>query len=306
VYISAFLEATLRGVDGYLPLFADARVGDPWLPDTAYLIEFDDSRSTKVATFDEDVDVTTTTVAGGRTWAENLNVWREQRVSMKSRTKETAGVYLGWEVEEEEKDDELEERQDAEIIRRYVIELPADFIVDAAGTLFFSLADADESPSKPEHLREQDQEQGNGQDQDQAGAQGHDQQQAGGQQQEQQQSEADGDEDDESEEEEEPREPIDFTVRFIDVHGAVAELPLSRFSMVQPQLEVQLRKAFFEDPETESEAVFQSFVFPLRWFLEANPDLDPSRPARLELVFDRSAAGVVILDTVGFRPRFGV
>ena len=366
VYLSAFLEAALRRESGYLPLFADSRVGGDWLPDTAYLGEFDDSRSTKVATFDEDVDVTTATVAGGRTWAENLNVWREQQVSMKSRTKETAGVYLGWEIEDaddeaDETDGDNEEGEvheaegneaegdadravgdDAEdddsergenesgdddtgsggLVPRYVIELPVGFTVDPTGYLFFSLADADESSSKPEHLREDKNEQGEqnaesneqGADpeeqaephstQQHADQRSGEQQQHPQQQQEQQQNanNTDNEDDDEDEEEDEPREPIDFTVRFVDVDGTMAELPLSRFSMVQPQLEVQLRKAFLDEPRTESEAVFQSFSFPLEWFREANPEVDTSRPGRLELVFDRSTEGVVILDTVGFRP----
>ena len=368
VYISAFLEATLNGETGYLPLFADARVGSDWLPDTAYLVEFDDSTSQKVATFDEDVDVTTATIAGGRTWAENLNVWREQRVSMKSRTKETAGVYLGWEVEEgddEESDDgggddpaeapdtgaaetgeqeigdeeavaapdDSESTEGAETLPqpedltpRYIIEMPAEFAVDPAGTLFFSLADANESSSKPAHLRDDNEDEndkanddeGHAEDQDQEHGQQEQQhadseQQAHGEQQQQvvQGNQSNGgnendEEDEDDEEEDEPREPIDFTVRLVDATGVVAELPLSRFSMVQPQLEVQLRKAFFDDPRSESEAVFQSFLFPLQWFVEANPAFDASRPVRLEFVFDRSESGVVILDTVGFRPPAGL
>jgi len=354
VFISAFLEAALRGEHGYLPLFADARAGAEWLPDTAILAEFDDSRSRKVATFDEDVDVTTATIAGGRTWAEGLNVWREQRVSMKSRTKETAGVYLGWEVEEDDEQEdgdaggdsngehdgnaepdnnnaeahennddasevegeatEVENDDGAAPTPRYVIELPADFTVDPAGVLFFSLADANESSSKPAHLREDDNdEEGNEEQEQEQAAQQHGQQpqERGDQQQAQQQQEetaANNEEGEEDEEDEDaPREPIDFTVRIVDAHGAIAELPLSRFSMVQPQLEVQLRKAFLNDePRTESEAVFQSFLFPLEWFLEANPQFDTSRPARLEFVFDRSESGVVILDTVGFRPPAGL
>ena len=277
-----------------------------------------------MATFDEDVDVTTATIAGGRTWAENLNVWREQRVSMKSRTKETAGVYLGWEVEADDEGDEGEgagddegegagdhegegagddegeagddDEERADVTPRYVIGLPAGFTVDPSGVLFFSLADANESSSKPAHLRDNEEQS--------------DEQQGGEQQNEDQQQNNEDDSndenDDEDENEDEPREPIDFTVRFVDANGVVAELPLSRFSTVQPQLEVQLRKALFDEPRTESEAVFQSFLFPLEWFLEANPELDASRPARLEFVFDRSPSGVVILDTIGFRPSPGL
>lgn len=345
VYVSAFLEAMLNGEHGYLPLFADARAGADWLPDTAYLVEFDDSSSLKVATFDEDVDVTTATLAGGTTRAENLTVWREQRVSMKARNKETAGVYLGWEVEEDDDEDadhedsgnetnEHEEIDDAEGAQadeadvaeaaaaaaaapRYVIELPADFSLDPGSVLFFSMADANESSAMPAHLKpdeQQQDQQGQQQDPEQQG-QAHQQdpqhgepQEHGQEQQQQSRQQDDDNEDDEDEGEDEdaPREPIDLTVRLVDADGNAADVPLSRFSMVQPQLEVQLRKAFLDDPRTESEAVFQSFLFPLDWFIEANPELDASRPARLEFVFDRSSSGVVILDTVGFRPSPGL
>jgi len=295
VYISAFLEATLGGELGYLPLFADAREGRSWLPDTAYLVEFDDARSIKVATFDEDVDVTTATMAGGSTMAENLTVWREQRVSMKSRTKETAGVYLGWEVEEEaDGDDEDTELGTEDTTPRYVIHLPDWFVIDPASVLFFSLADANESSAMPAHLKPDDNE--------------HNDQQGEGQGEQQQQNDDAGGDEGENEEDDEdaPREPIDFTVRLVDAQGIAASVPLSRFSMVQPQLEVQLRKALFEDPSTESEAVFQSFLLPLAWFLEANPEFDASRPARIEFIFDRSPSGVVILDSVGFRSSPGL
>ena len=107
--------------------------------------------------------------------------------------------------------------------------------------------------------------------------------------------------DNEEEDKSGPREPIDFTIRLVDTRSNVAEVLLSRFSMVQPQLEVQVRKTFVGDPRTGSEAVFQSFLLPLEWFLEANPKFDVSRPARIEFVFDRSPSGVVILDSVGFR-----
>jgi dienelactone hydrolase len=329
VYISAFLEATLRSEFGYLPLFADAREGKNWLPETAYLVEFDDAHSMKVATFDEDIDVTTATLAGGSTMAENLTVWREQRVSMKSRTKETAGVYLGWEVLEEAKSDEVAykyereagdepdkepiegnsatELEDDASTPRYIIHLPARFVVDPASVLFFSLADADESSAMPAHLTPDEGEQDNQEGKKQGWQEQKGQHQPAEQKEEQQDSlqhkdaKSNKEGEDEREDEDAPREPIDFTIRLVDAGSNVAEVLLSRFSMVQPQLEVQLRKTFADDPRTDSEAVFQSFLLPLTWFLEANPEFDVSRPARIEFVFDRSPSGVVILDSVGFR-----
>lgn len=172
--------------------------------------------------------------------------------------------------------------------------------VDPGAALFFSLADANESSARPDHLEDAGTDDQQADHDSQAGWQDHPQAADHSDADDGAEHTAD-DETDDEDDDDTPREPIDFTVRVVDADGVVAELPLSRFSMVQPQLEVRLRKAFLGDPETESEAVFQSFVFPLQWFVDANPDLDATRPARLELVFNRSASAVVILDTVGFR-----
>jgi hypothetical protein len=360
VYISAFLEATLRGETGYVPLFADARAGADWLPDTAYLIAFEDSRSAKVATYEEDVDVTTTTMAGGRTWGENLTVWREDMVEMKWGPMETAAVYVGWMSEKECEDDDCDDEDDGaeddhseshdnnndaaderndlgsamqhgqeeqeggeaaseeegledRAPARYVIELPESLVVDSASTLFFSMADADESP-EPRNQDDEDEA-----EEDEAGQQGaeeieqsgnaghvaqgeeHDQVQAEHRDNDKNDNNENNDDEEEGEDKDAPREPIDLTVRLVDAAGEVAGLPLSRFSFLQPQLEVELDKAIFGDPERESEPVFQSFAFPLAWFLEVNPALDLSQIQRLEFVFDRTEKGVVIIDSIGFR-----
>ena len=59
VYLSAFLEATLRGRREYLPLFRDHRVVGGWLPKTMYITRFSENRFRPLARFDEDVNVTT-------------------------------------------------------------------------------------------------------------------------------------------------------------------------------------------------------------------------------------------------------
>jgi len=336
VFISAFLEVTLRDQMGYLPLFADARAGADWLPDTAYLVEFEDSRSTKVATFEEDVDVTTTTLAGGRTWGENLTVWREDMVEMKWGPMETAAVYVGWMNEEEDDDcddaddaddaeDDAEVELDAEEVEpkgpaRYVIEMPADLVIDPAGTLFFSLADADESP-EPRNQDDEDEEEGEENEEDEAENEGenhddtendsennnHDDnnENENNDNENNNENNKEGDDEDEEEDEDTPREPLDLTVRLVDAAGEVADIPLSRFSYLQPQLKVELSKTFFDDPEKQSEPVFQSFAFPLEWFVEVNPALDTAQIQALEFVFDRTEKGVVIIDSVGFRASAG-
>jgi hypothetical protein len=97
------------------------------------------------------------------------------------------------------------------------------------------------------------------------------------------------------------RPPIDLTLEVEDRAGTVARLPLSHFSFLQPQLEGQLGKAAFMSPFPRSEAVLQHFEFPLAAFVAANPAFEPASLLRIRLIFDRSEAGVVLLDDVGFR-----
>lgn len=75
VYISAFLEATLHGELGYLPLFRDHRQGWEWLPDTIYINQYEDAGTRLVSTYQEDINVATTTLPGGTQEGENLAVW---------------------------------------------------------------------------------------------------------------------------------------------------------------------------------------------------------------------------------------
>ena len=98
-----------------------------------------------------------------------------------------------------------------------------------------------------------------------------------------------------------PRDPIDLTIEVVDRAGASARLPLSAFSLLQRQLQSNLGKAAFVAGGSSSEVVFQTFEFPLAAFAKENPALDPAGLAAVRLVLDRTPAGVVVLDNVGFR-----
>jgi hypothetical protein len=100
-----------------------------------------------------------------------------------------------------------------------------------------------------------------------------------------------------------PHEPIDLTIELIDDAGATARLPLSSVSFLQPQIEVQLTKASFIGGFAPSEIIFQSFEFPLADFVVSNPQFDLSQPQTIRFVFDRTPAGVVVLDNIGFGTR---
>lgn len=95
-YISAFLEATLNKRREYLPLFQDWRVARDWLPETIYLNRYQDAGYTRLASFDEDPDLTTTTAPGGHIAGENLSIWREAHIPWRDGNRDYNGVFLGW------------------------------------------------------------------------------------------------------------------------------------------------------------------------------------------------------------------
>jgi dienelactone hydrolase len=244
VTISAFLEATLHGEDGYEALFRDLRRGRAWLPETISLHQYQAADTRLVGTYEEDVDPTTTTLPGGQVTGRHLTVWRERPAAAKWEDMGDQTVYLGW------------DREATSATASYAIDLPTrGLTLTAASTLVFALADANEDPTPNV----------------------------------------------ESTETEDTVEPIDLTVAVVDRAGEVARLPLSHFSLLQPQLEAQLGKAPFMSPFPPSEVVLQHFEFPLADFAAANPALDPASLAQVRLVFDRTAAGVIVLDNVGFR-----
>jgi hypothetical protein len=245
VYITAFLEATLHDESGYIPLFRDYRVAPGWLPDTIYLNLYQDSTTQLVSTYEEDIDVKTTTMPGGELSGENLTVWREGAVELLASIQvgpiDTSAVYLGWDAESSGDP------------AHYTIRLPDESLaLDADSTLVFSLADAHPDPTSGR---------------------------------------------------ENPREPIDLTVEVIDGAGQSARLPLSSYSYLQPQIVSVFAKAPFLNlgGPSPSESVPQSFEYPLAAFVKANPALDPADLAVVRLLFDRTPAGVVLLDDVGFR-----
>lgn len=99
VFISGFLDLTLRGTTAYEPLFRDARAGGAWIPRTIYLTRYEDPSTQRVASFEEDVDVETGSLPGVRISGERLAGWRELGLTMRSRGNgayENHVVRLGW------------------------------------------------------------------------------------------------------------------------------------------------------------------------------------------------------------------
>jgi hypothetical protein len=96
VYLSAFLQLTLNGKEGYRPLFADARNGAAWLPDDFLVNNYADSSTRWLANFEEDLDPATGSSTGVTLDGQNLSVWREDFGELKNSTLDTHVALLGW------------------------------------------------------------------------------------------------------------------------------------------------------------------------------------------------------------------
>ena len=108
VFISAFLEATLNGRDEYLPVFKDTRRAGRWMPEDIYVNQYQDSNFQAIADFEEDFDVTTTTISGGEAMGEDLTNWSESHVNFRTKgggSQDNAVVILWGEKKYEDSND---------------------------------------------------------------------------------------------------------------------------------------------------------------------------------------------------------
>jgi dienelactone hydrolase len=139
VYISAFLEATLKSDRRYLPLFRDHRTAGDWLPRTMYVTRFETSSFRALADFEEDIDVTSGSRSGVRILGDSLKEWREDALSLRSRNRSSTSnsqqnqaVWLEWDSDS------------TSTVPEYRLSIPQDLDPDPEGegvvTLQFMLA----------------------------------------------------------------------------------------------------------------------------------------------------------------------
>lgn len=96
--------------------------------------------------------------------------------------------------------------------------------------------------------------------------------------------------------------PLDLTLELVDRAGNAAGLPLSHYSLLQPPMRIFLGKTNWMSPLPRSEPIFQTFEFRLSDFIAQNPRFNPSELSEIRFRFDRSPAGVIILDEISFLP----
>ena len=100
VYIGAFAEAVLHNDHSYLSLFKNSMVGKDWLPNSLLVNTYKDSDARILASFEEDIDLTSAALNQATISSEHLKVWREE--ILKFRDKDVQGnnaVVLGWNSE---------------------------------------------------------------------------------------------------------------------------------------------------------------------------------------------------------------
>jgi hypothetical protein len=271
VFISAFLEATLNGQTGYFPLFRDYRAGLSWLPQTVYLSQYEDPGCVFICTFEEDLNVTSTTLEGGEIRSENLTVWKEGAVPLKWGRQATRAVYAGWNGTPKDS-----------LPGVLIIRHPRAFPVraDSLTYLYFVMADARENPN-PYPAKDEGEDPVT--------------------ETEKRMMENPGPaEDKDKNKSEDKKEPIDLSIVIIDAAGNQSALPLSSYSFLSRQLEPKLMKADFMTDIDGSDLVFQVFFYPLSSFRDINDTLDIGHIREIQFVFDRTEEGVVVIDNIGF------
>jgi hypothetical protein len=148
--LAAFLEATINEKKQYLPVFQDVRKASAWLPEDIYVNQYQDSRTTMIANFEEDIDVTTASIKGAVLQAGNLATWKEvhlpYRVKIKpailTTTVENAAVILGWNNEQQ-----MENRPKK--VGNFAISLNDGIDLNGYAKLVFSIGAAEEDLLAP-------------------------------------------------------------------------------------------------------------------------------------------------------------
>ena len=278
VVIGAFLEATLHDKREYLPLFRDHRVAGAWLPKTMYITRFQESGYKTLANYEEDVDVTTGSVAGVSLAGDSLSTWKEDALNL--RWQNTAmndnAVWLGWN-RHIAGDDTTKLGQPATYTIALTDSLARALRVDRQSSLYLSIAPTDAKPGPRQPARDSTKKDSS-------------------------KAKSPAPKKPDAKKDEKDTTTIDLSIEVVDANNVTARLPLTRYGMPRRPLETHvLRRADREKSQFANtyELVLQTYVMPLADFVAASPQFAPDKLKAIRLVFDRSLAGTIILDDIG-------
>jgi hypothetical protein len=282
VVIGGFLEATLHGKSEYLPMFRDHRSIGAWLPKTMYITRFQESGFKPLATFDEDVDVTTGSVPGVTISGDSLATWKENALNLRSNATDylnTNAVTLGWN-NHIRGDDTTKIGKAASYTISLSDSLSSALATGRGSSIYLSLAPTDAKPGPRAPARDTTKKADSTKKDDKAKppAKKPDPKAA------------------------KDTTPVDLTIEVTDAAGHVARTPLSAWGVPRRPLEIHLLRRADEERQrfpTGYELVLQTYVIPLADLTKASPSFDPAHLRSIRLVFDRLVAGTVVVDDVG-------
>ncbi|MDA1104440.1 MAG: hypothetical protein O2956_12700 [Gemmatimonadetes bacterium] len=286
IYVSAFLDIVTKGDKQYLPIFRDHRVIGQWLPETMYITRYETSAFRPLATYEEDIDVTSGTEHGVRISGDSLSTWGEATMLLRSSNRantsasqDNQAVTIGWNNRIAGSDTTRHGPP-----ARYSLQLPTDLAarwsLGAGTTLDFMLGPTNDVPGpRREPAADDEPEEG---DEDARPRRGR-----GG-----------GRDDDETED-----PPVDLTIEVEDAAGRTARVRLGDYGALRRPLETHvLRRSDREAARFQNhwELIQQTFSIPLGDFTALERALDLRRLTAVRFVFDRVHAGEVTIDQVGF------
>jgi hypothetical protein len=262
-------------------LFGDHRVAGGWLPKTMYTTRFEESTFRAAANFEDDVDVTTGSAPGIKLASDSLATWKEALVPFRSRnsTMFHNAAWIGWN-NRIAGDDTTKMGRPAAYEIALGDSLRAAWHVDRSSALVFSLAATDTKPGPREPARDTTKKDSTAKKATPA-----------------RRPPA-------------PRRPsgpdttvFDLSVEVVDASGTSARVPLSAYGPVRRPVESYIYRRSGRDKlrfGSLSEIVLQTYVIPFEEWRRVSPALDLDHVTRVRLVFDRTPAGSIVLDNIGF------
>ncbi|MBU1014537.1 MAG: hypothetical protein KKG99_16180 [Bacteroidetes bacterium] len=333
VYMGAFLEMTLKGNQSYLPIFKDYRNAEKWLPETLYINRFEDSETTIIADYDEDIDVTTTTMKGGGLLGEELRIWKEKDLGFRkgSGLRQNKTVFLGWENPEIKKDsinsdsssivletDTIQEPNACDSNKTYPfysLKLPKtaqlEILKSSDLTMIFSVAQLDEKVPKHDSLDTAEEKENwsfndeNNSDEAEKENENTNENQDKNKNVNKNKDEKNDKKTDKKKDDEKDKAkiPVDFTIELRDTDGHVSSIPVSEIISIMPPLEIVYTryKKFEKEFGKSSEPVLQTVTIPMELFKLKNPEISIENLEQIKFIFNKTTKAIIILDEIGFR-----
>ena len=297
LFFTGFLEMTLRNQRAYEPMFRDYRTVGSWLPPTMYVSSYRDARARVIADYEEDVNVATGSAPGVRIAAQGLATWREGAMNGRSwgnPSFESHTAVLGWTAQTDSTADSLR--------AWYAVRLPesgaATLGLSARSALTFGIVDLGTRPSllSPADTAAPPLP---GTPRARPAADTTARRRRANRKTSPKPAKTDFPAD---------SVRVDLTVALELADGRVAALPLSAVATLRPPLTIRLYKYKWVEKQLtgtprDHEYVLQHVEVPFSRFATLIPDFDPAQVRGIRFRFDRTPAGTILLDDVGFTLR---